>query len=279
MSAVKVTAQDVNKLRTQTGAGMMDCKKALEEAAGDHEKAIEWLRKRGQKLSDKRADREAKEGAVIALVNADHTKGIVVNVGCETDFVGKNEKFVAFAHEIADIALANFPPSLEALLELPYSEGVSIKDKVAEQVGVIGEKISVSKYAFMEAAMVVPYIHMGNRLGVLLALNKNSEQFVDAGKDVAMQIAAMNPIAVNKEGVNATTIQKEIEIGMEVARNEGKPEAMLEKIAQGKLQKFFQDNTLVNQKFVKDGNVTVAQYLKTVDKQLEALAFYRITLA
>ncbi len=279
MSAVKITAQDVNKLRTQTGAGMMDCKKALEESGGDQEKAVEWLRKKGQKLSDKRADREAKEGAVIALTNADHTRGIVVNVGCETDFVGKNEKFVAFANEIAEIALAHYPQSLEALLALPYNDSISIQDKVSEQVGVIGEKISVSKYAFMEAAMVVPYIHAGNRLGVLLALNKNSEKFMDGGKDIAMQIAAMNPVAVNKEGVDASIIEKEIEIGKEVARNEGRPEAMLEKIAQGKLQKFFQENTLVNQKFVKDNSVTVAQYLQSFDKELEALAFYRITLA
>ena len=213
-----------------TGAGMMDCKKALAEADGDFDKAIEILRKKGQKLSAKRADREAKEGVVLALTNDDRTKGVIVKLSCETDFVAKNEDFVNLTKSFAEIALKEFPADREALLAADYN-GMSIQDKVTEQIGVIGEKIDLAEYASLESDMVAPYIHMGNKAAVLVGLNQASNDVYEAGRDVAMQVAAMHPIAVDSDGVDATVVQKEIEIGMEQARAEGKPEAMLEKIA------------------------------------------------
>ncbi|NUO02651.1 MAG: elongation factor Ts [Saprospiraceae bacterium] len=278
MSVEKViSASDVKQLREMTGAGMMDCRQALTEAEGDFEKAIDLLRKKGQKLSVKRADREAKEGCVLALVSADHTRGIVVRLSCETDFVSKNENFVALTKQFAEIALEKFPATLEELLALPFGD-ITIGDKVTEQVGVIGEKVELSAYEKLEAAQVAPYIHMGNKAGVLVGLNKADAAFFDAGRDVAMQVAAMKPVALDKDGVDPTIIQREIEIGMEQARNEGKPEAMLEKIAMGKLNKFYQDSTLLNQQFVKDGSMTVASYLKSIDKDLTATGFRHVTL-
>jgi len=278
MSVEKViSAADVKQLREMTGAGMMDCRQALVEAEGDFEKAIDLLRKKGQKLSVKRADREAKEGCVLALVSADHTRGIIVRLSCETDFVSKNESFVALTKQFADIALEKFPATIEELLALPF-EDITIGDKVTEQVGVIGEKVELSAYQTLEAAQIAPYIHMGNKAGVLVGLNKADAAYFDAGRDVAMQVAAMKPVALDKDGVDQTIIQREIEIGMEQARNEGKPEAMLEKIAMGKLNKFYQDNTLLNQQFVKDGSMTVASYLKSIDKDLTATGFRHVTL-
>lgn len=278
MSVEKViSAADVKQLREMTGAGMMDCRQALIEAEGDFEKAIDLLRKKGQKLSVKRADREAKEGCILALVSADHTRGIVVRLSCETDFVSKNESFVALTKQFADIALEKFPATIEELLALPF-EDITIGDKVTEQVGVIGEKVELSAYQTLEAAQIAPYIHMGNKAGVLVGLNKADAAYFDAGRDVAMQVAAMKPVALDKDGVDQTIIQREIEIGMEQARNEGKPEAMLEKIAMGKLNKFYQDNTLLNQQFVKDGSMTVASYLKSIDKDLTATGFRHVTL-
>lgn len=278
MSVEKViSAADVKQLREMTGAGMMDCRQALVEAEGDFEKAIDLLRKKGQKLSVKRADREAKEGCVLALVSDDHTRGIIVRLSCETDFVSKNESFVALTKQFADIALEKFPATLEELLALPY-EDITIGDKVTEQVGVIGEKVELSAYQTLEAAQIAPYIHMGNKAGVLVGLNKADAAYFDAGRDVAMQVAAMKPVALDKDGVDPTIIQREIEIGMEQARNEGKPEAMLEKIAMGKLNKFYQDSTLLNQQFVKDGSMTVASYLKSIDKDLTATGFRHVTL-
>jgi elongation factor Ts len=272
-----LSAADVKKLRDMTGAGMMDCKAALTEAGGDLEKAVEVLRKKGQKLSLKRADREAKEGAVIALVSPDKKKGVIVKLSSETDFVAKNADFVNLAKEFAQIALDKFPASKEELLNQEYN-GITIGDKVTEQVGVIGEKIELAGYERLEAEQIAPYIHMGNRAGVLVGLNKSDNKYFDTGRDVAMQVAAMRPVAVDKDDVPTTVIEKEIEIGKEVARQEGKPEAMLEKIALGKLNKFYQDSTLLNQAFVKDSKKSVREYLKEVDKDLTVTAFKHIEL-
>ena len=271
----EISASDVKKLREMTGAGMMDCKSALNEAAGDFEKAIEVLRKKGQKLSVKRADREAKEGVVIALVSPDRTKGIVVRLSSETDFVSKNEDFVNTTKQIAQIALDHFPANLEALGELPIN-GVAIKDKVTDMIAAIGEKIGLESYEKLEAPQVVSYIHMGNRAGEIVGLNKAGDQFLEAGKDVAMQIAAMKPIAVTPDGVDKSIIEKEIEIGKEVARAEGKAEEMLEKIALGKLNKFYKENTLLQQEFVKDSKLTIDAYLKKQDKELSVTAFKHV---
>ncbi len=276
MDAVKISAADVKKLRDQTGAGMMDCKKALTEAGGDFEKAVDLLRKKGQKLSVKRADRHAKEGVVVAVVNDDRTKGAVVRLSCETDFVAKNEDFVNLVKSFANIALENLPESKEALLALPY-DGITVGEKVTEQLGVIGEKIELADYQKVEAPLVAPYIHMGYKAGVLVGLNKAGD-FFEAGRDVAMQVAAMKPIAVDKDGVDASIVEKEIEIGKEQARQEGKPEAMLERIAVGKLNKFFKENTLLNQVFVKGNKETVADFLKTLDSDLTVTDFKHVTL-
>jgi elongation factor Ts len=235
------------------------------------------LRKKGQKLSLKRADREAKEGAVIALVSPDKKKGVIVKLSSETDFVAKNADFVNLAKEFAQIALDKFPASKEELLNQEYN-GITIGDKVTEQVGVIGEKIELAGYERLEAEQIAPYIHMGNRAGVLVGLNKSDNKYFDTGRDVAMQVAAMRPVAVDKDDVPTTVIEKEIEIGKEVARQEGKPEAMLEKIALGKLNKFYQDSTLLNQAFVKDSKKSVREYLKEVDKDLTVTAFKHIEL-
>ena len=278
MSEVKISAADVKKLRETTGAGMMDCKKALSEAEGDFEKAIEILRKKGQKLSAKRADREAKEGVVIAEVSADKTKGVIVKLSCETDFVAKNDDFVQLARKMAGIALENMPADKDTFLGLSFDNGISIGDKVTEQIGVIGEKIEIADYQKLEADMVAPYIHMGYKAGVLVGLNKAADAFYDPGRDVAMQVAAMRPVAVDKDGVDQTTIEKEIEIGKEQARNEGKPEAILEKIAMGKLSKFFKDSTLLNQQYVKNNKMSVRDYLQSIDKELTVTEFKHVTL-
>ncbi len=276
MSA-NITASDVKKLREMTGAGMMDCKQALSEAEGDFEKAIEILRKKGQKVSAKRADREANEGVVIAEVSDDLKRGVIVKLSCETDFVAKGEEFVNFAKKAARLALSQFPASMEKLLELNM-DGLPVGDRVTELVGKINEKIELAAYETLEAAQVCPYIHMGNKAAVLVGLNKGGDGFYDAGRDVAMQVAAMHPVAVDKDGVDPTTIEKEIEIGKEQARQEGKPEQMLEKIAQGKLQKFFKDSTLLNQQFVKDNKLSVREYLQSFDKELTVTAFKHVTL-
>ena len=280
MSDVKISAADVKKLRDATGSGMMDCKKALTESGGDFDGAIEYLRKKGQKMAGKRADREAKEGVVIALTSDNKEKGIVVRLGCETDFVAKNEDFVTMAKEFANIALENMPASVEDLNALPYKDGLTIAQKIEEYTGVIGEKIEISKYANLEAngGQVVPYIHMGYRAGVIVAMNKDNADFTDAGKDVAMQVAAMRPLALDKDNVDPSIVEKEIEIGKDIARQEGKPEAIIEKIAMGKLNKFYKDNTLMNQQFVKDSSMTVASYLQSKDKDLTITNFKHIEL-
>lgn len=272
-----ISASDVKALRDKTGAGMMDCKKALSEANGDIEKAIEILRKKGQKLSEKRADREANEGVVMALVSDDQKKGIVVKVSCETDFVAKNDDFVAFARKIADIALQTFPASREEMLAQKF-DNITVGEKITEQVGVIGEKVELTDYERLEGDMIVPYIHMGYRAGVIVSLNQTGDDANEAGKNVAMQVAAMKPIALDKDGVDSSVVEKEIEIGKEVARKEGKPEAMLDRIAQGKLGKFFRENTLLNQSYVKDNKTSVKDYLNSVSSGLTATDFKHLKL-
>ncbi|TBW30101.1 translation elongation factor Ts [Gramella sp. KN1008] len=271
----KITAAEVNKLRKATGAGMMDCKKALVEADGDFDQAIELLRKKGQKVAAKRADRESSEGAAIAKVNADNTKGAVISLNCETDFVAKNEDFVKLANDFAEIAL-NYN-SKEDFLKADYN-GISIEDKLTEQTGVIGEKIEIGAFKTLEAPFVGSYIHAGNKIAVLTGLSKNVEGAEEAAKNVSMQAAAMNPVALNEEGVDQATIDKEIEIAKDTLREEGKPENMLDKIAQGKLQRFFKDNTLVHQAYIKDNKQSVAQYVKSVDSDLEVVGFERVAL-
>jgi elongation factor Ts len=273
-----ISAADVNKLRQMTGAGMMDCKKALTEANGDFEAAIDNLRKKGAKVSAARADREAKEGAVIAKTTADRKTGVIVQLSCETDFVAKNEDFVKFANAIADLALANKPASADALKALPF-DGATLAERITDQVGKIGEKIDVVRYELMDGENIVPYIHGANRLGVLVSLSSApSDANYVAGKDVAMQVAALNPVAVDKDDVDPTVVAREIEIGKEQARAEGKPEAMLEKIAQGKLGKFYKESTLMNQEFVKDNSKSIGQMLEGIEKGLVVKAFKRVAL-
>lgn len=273
-----ISAADVNKLRQMTGAGMMDCKKALTESNGDFDGAVDYLRKKGAKVSAARADREAKEGAVIAKTTSDNKLGVIVQLSCETDFVAKNEDFVKFANAIADLAIANKPANVDALKALPF-EGLTLGEKITEQVGKIGEKIDVVRYELVQGENIVAYIHGANRLGVLVSLNlPSNEANAVAGKDVAMQVAALNPIAVDKDDVDPTIIEREIEIGKEQARAEGKPEAMLEKIAQGKLGKFYKESTLMNQEFVKDSSKSIAQMLDGVEKGLVVTAFKRVAL-
>jgi elongation factor Ts len=254
---------------------MMDCKKALVEADGDFEKAIDILRKKGQKVAAKRADREATEGAVIAVTSADNTNGVVICVNCETDFVAKNEGFVQLAKDIAGVALNTMPADLEALKAAKFDDKLTVEEKLTEQTGVIGEKIDLSVYEKMEAPFIGSYIHMGNKIGTLVALN---EEAVEAAKNVAMQAAAMNPVALNRDSVSQDIIERELEVGREQARQEGKPEQMIDKIAQGKLNKFFKENTLVDQQFIKDGNMTVAKYLTSVKPGLEVTDFKRVSL-
>jgi elongation factor Ts len=273
-----ITAADVSKLRQQTGAGMMDCKNALVESNGDFQQAIDFLRKKGQKVADKRSDRDATEGCVISKVNAEKNFGVVVMLNCETDFVAKNADFVAFTTSIADLALVKKPATLEELLNLNMADGRPVKDNVTDQVGRIGEKIELSVYNFIDAPMTFSYIHPGNRLATVMGLNKADEAFAIPGKEVNMQIAAMAPVALDKDQVSAETIQREIEIGKEQARQEGKPEEMLEKIALGKLNKFYKEMTLLNQDFVRDNKVSVGQFLKSIDKDLTVTGFYRISL-
>ena len=277
-----VSIDDIKKLRDMTGAGMGDCKKALENSDGDIEGAIDFLRKLGQKLSVKRKDRDAKEGVCIALTSANRNNGIVIRLGCETDFVAKNEKFIALAESFAEIALKNLPNDKEAFLALPTAEGISVYEKIQEQTGIIGEKIEMSDYGIIVTAagagQVIPYVHMGNRAAVIIALTQEGPDKIEAGKNVAMQVAAMKPVAVDQAGVPADTINREIEIGKEQARTEGKPEAMIEKIAQGKLQRFYKDQTLLNQDYVKDGSVSVAAYLNSVSKGLSVSEFKHVKL-
>lgn len=270
-----ITAADVNKLRTITGAGMMDCKKALVEAEGDFDKAIEILRKKGQKVAANRSDRESTEGAAIAVVNADKTAGAVITLNCETDFVGKNEGFVKLATDLANMAL-NYATK-EELLAADFN-GISVAEKLIEQTGVIGEKIEIGSFERLEGAFVGSYIHAGNKIAVLTALSANVAGADEAAKNVSMQAAAMNPIALDEAGVDASIIEKEVEIAKDQLRAEGKPEAMLDNIAKGKIQRFYKDNTLVNQDYIKDGSMSVAAYVKSVDGGLTVTGFKRVAL-
>ena len=276
MSTATISAADVNKLRQMTGAGMMDCMKALAEAEGDFEKAIDHLRKKGQKVAANRADREAKEGYILAQSNAEGTVGYLVAISCETDFVAKNQDFVNFAQGILDVAMANSPADADALKALPL-DGATVNDKIFDMVGKIGEKIELSRYEMISAAKVIAYNHPGNRLAAMVGLSSASAP-ENAGKDVAMQIAAMNPVAIDKDDVDSATIERELEIAKEVIRQEGKPEEMVEKIAAGKLNKFYQESTLLNQNFVKEDKKTVRQYLDGVEKGLTVSVFKRVQI-
>lgn len=273
-----ISAQDVNKLRSMTGAGMMDCKKALTEADGDFEKAIEILRKKGQKVSASRSDKEAKEGSVFIKVSDDKKEAVLIALNCETDFVAKNEEFQALGKLIAETAFSTKAANKEALMAEKVG-GLTLNEKVTELVGKIGEKLEVSEYVRMNGEAVVPYIHAGSKLGVLVSLKGvNGKDVTDAGKDVGMQIAAMNPVAVDEKSVDKAVIEKELEIAKAQILAEGKPANMVDKIAQGKLQKFYKDNTLVHQIFVKDNSKTVAQYLDGVSKGLTVAEFRRVTI-
>ena len=270
-----ITAADVNKLRTITGAGMMDCKKALVESDGDFDLAIENLRKKGQKVAANRSDRESTEGAAIAVVNADKTAGVVITLNCETDFVGMNENFVKMATEMANLAL-NFNTKEEFLAS--DFNGITVADKLIEQTGVIGEKLEIRTFEKLEGAFIGSYIHSGNKIATLVSLSANIAGADEVARNISMQAAAMAPIALNEEGVDSETIAKEIEIAKDLLRQEGKPEAMLDSIAKGKLARFFKDNTLVNQDYIKDNKLSVAAYAKSLDKDLIITGFKRAAL-
>ena len=274
---MNITAADVNKLRQMSGAGMMDCKKALQETEGDFEKAIDYLRKKGQKVAGKRADRDANQGYVIAKTTDDRSYGAVIMVNCETDFVGKTEEFIKFAKDLLDLGLAKRIKNAADLM--PMSLGTTtVEQKLNELLGKTGEKIQIAHYESVEAPVVFAYNHFGNRLATIVGLNKDSGNVAEIGHELAMQVAAMSPVAVDKENVSQEIIDRELEIGKDQARQEGKPEDMLEKIAQGKLNKFFKEMTLLNQDFVKDTKKTVRQYIAENDKDLNVTEFKRLQL-
>jgi elongation factor Ts len=272
---VKVTAAEVNKLRKTTGAGMMDCKKALVEANGDFESAIEILRKKGQKVAAKRADRESSEGVAIAISNDDNTSAVGIVLACETDFVGKNADFIDLAHQIAEVGLnCN---SKEELLKSSL-DNMTIEEKLLEQTGVIGEKIQINDFTKINARYVGTYIHAGNKISSLVGFSEKCENIEVAGKDISMQVAAMNPIALDENSVDSNVVEKEIEIAKDQLRAEGKPEDMLDKIAQGKLKRFFKDNTLIHQSFIKDSKLSVSQYLSSFSNETKITSFKRVAI-
>jgi elongation factor Ts len=276
-----ITAAEINKLRQTTGAGMMDCRKALVESDGDFEKAIDYLRKKGQKVAALRSDREAKEGVIISKTTEDHKTGYIITLACETDFVSKNAEFVAVAQSIMDVAIRNNIKTLEAL-QSSKMENATVADKINDQVAKIGEKIQLTRFERIDADAVASYIHGAYRMGVLVGLNKNSAPALEAGREVAMQIAAMNPVAVDQDSVSPETIAREKAIVTEQIRNDpkmaGKPDEMIEKIAVGKLNAFFKENTLTAQPFVKDASKTVAEHMKSVDAGLKVTQFKRVQL-
>lgn len=275
---MNITAADVNKLRQMTGAGIMDCKKALQECDADFDKAVEYLRKKGQKVAAKRADREANEGFVLANTTDDNAFGAVVMVSCETDFVGKNEEFIQFTKDLLELGLQNKLTEAAALLPLKVG-ALTVEAKLNELLGKTGEKMQVAAFDSIEAPAVFAYNHHGNRLATLVGFNKKGVPGLEeVGREIAMQVAAMNPVAVDKDDVDQTIVDQEIEIGKEQARQEGKPEELLEKIAMGKLNKFFKENTLVNQEFIKDNKKTVGQYISELEKDLKVIAFKRVQL-
>lgn len=274
-----ITAQDVNKLRQMTGAGMMDCKKALQEAEGDFDKAVDILRKQGQKVAAKRADNAVSEGTVLINISEDGTNGKLVALACETEPVSNVEDFKNLAQSILDKAVADNIADKDALLAATLADGRPVSEHMVELTGKLGEKLEISAYENVTADKVVPYIHSNGKLGVLVAFaGVNGTDVAELGKDVAMQIAAMKPVALDKDGIDAATIEREIEVGKEQARAEGKPEAMLEKIAQGKLQKFYKDSTLLNQEFVKDSSLTIRQLLEKTSKGLSVTSFKRVAI-
>ncbi|NUM49685.1 MAG: elongation factor Ts [Flavobacteriales bacterium] len=273
-----ITASDVNKLRQITGAGMMDCKKALQETDGDFEKAIDELRKKGQKVAANRSDRDAKEGVVLAKENNDKTAAALVCLNCETDFVAKNQEFIDVTQTFLNIAIDKMPANSEELKNQSFNNDITIGDKIIEMVGKIGEKIDLSAYEVVKAQTVVTYIHPGNKLATVVGLNKTGNKVVDAGKQVAMQVAAMNPVSIDKNSVSKEIIDRELEIAKEQVRQEGKPENMVDKIAEGKLNKFFKESTLLSQQFIRDNNITVEQFLKQIDPDLTVTAFKRVAL-
>jgi elongation factor Ts len=273
-----ITAQYINTLRRQTGAGMMDCKKALTEAAGDFDKATEILRKKGQKISAVRADKATTEGAVFIRTNDAHSYGVMFALSCETDFVAKNEAFQQLGQTILEVAFTHRPATLEVLLGIVVQGTLSVQEKITELVGKIGEKIAINAYATLSSEVVASYIHTGSKLGILVGLaGSHVSQAIEAGKDVAMQIAAMNPLAIDKSGIDTVIVDRELTIAKEQARKAGKPEIMLDKIAQGRLNKFFEEATLLNQPFVKNNGLTVAQYLAGIASNLTVVAFERIS--
>lgn len=273
-----ITAAEVNKLRLQTGAGMMDCKNALVESNGDFETAIDILRKKGQKIAAKRGDNEAKEGLIFSQASEDGKTGVILTLNCETDFVAMNDNFRGFMQSLVDIALKNLPNTIEELVALPYDEKLSVAEKITEHVGVVGEKLDLSGYAKISAEQVAAYNHPGNQIATLVGMNKQTAETADAGKQVAMQVAAMNPLALNKEGIDENTIARELEIGKELAIQEGKPAEMAEKISHGRLNKFFQENTLLSQPFVRDNKISVEEFLNSTEKGLTVTSFFRFAL-
>ena len=281
MSTATITAADINKLRQTTGAGMMDCRKALVESDGDFEKAIDYLRKKGQKVAALRSDREAKEGAIIATTTADNKTGFIITLACETDFEAKNAEFVAFAQRIADIALKGNVKNLDELLGSKL-DGVTIADKINDQVARIGEKIQLARFERIDADAVAAYIHGAYRMGVLVGLSRNTPTVLEAGRDIAMQIAAMNPVAVDPDSVPAEVVAREKAIVTDQIKNDpkmaGKTDEMIDKIAVGKLNAFFKENTLTAQAFVKDASKTVGDYLKSVDAAARVTQFKRVQL-
>jgi elongation factor Ts len=274
-----ITASDVNKLRQQTGAGMMDCKNALVEANGDFEAAIDILRKKGQKIAAKRGDNDAKEGIILAQASEDGQSGVILALNCETDFVAKNEGYVSLVQSLIDIALAHKPANADALKALKYDDRLTVDEKITEQIGVIGEKLDLSSYAVVNAAKVVAYNHPGNQLATLVGFSADGADMNEVGRQVAMQVAAMNPIAIDKSGVDQNTIDRELEIGKELAIQEGKPAEMAEKISQGRLNKFFKENTLLSQQFIRDDKLTVEQFLENTATGLTVTEFKRFSLS
>lgn len=272
-----ITAAEVNKLRKQTGAGMMDCKKALVEAEGDFDKAIEILRKKGQKVAEKRSDRDANEGVVISGTK-DNQFAAMIMLNCETDFVAKNEEFVGVAKQILEIALSERPASTEELKGLKYDDSMTISEKITEQVGKIGEKIDLTEYTTVNGEYSFAYNHPGNSTAAIVALNQSGDAVADAAKNVAMQIAAMNPVALDESSVSDEIKARELEIGREQALKEGKPEQIIDKIAEGKLQKYYKENTLLNQQYFVDNKMSVSEYLKSVSKDLTVTDFKRSSL-
>lgn len=275
---MKITASQVNNLRKKTGAGMMDCKKALVEAEGNEEAAITILRKKGQKVAAKRGDNDASEGLVIAKTFDNDSKGAILALNCETDFVAMNSEYYAFVDSLIDIAIANNSASKEDLLAAKYNDILTVAEKITEHVGVVGEKLDLTNFAIIADKAVVAYNHPGNQVATLVAITSDSDEAKDAGKQVAMQAAAMNPVALNKDGIDQKTIDNEIEIGKELAIKEGKPAEMAEKIAMGRLNKFFKENTLLSQNFIKDNKKSVQQFLQDTEKDLTASDFKRFAL-